>query len=108
MLFFITTVCQLAGPLLPLWGEHQGCGFPARRAGHDKPASHFQGAKAMADFALSALKGAHEFRVAARAPAVRPLVVGNQPAQDTRVQLGEACRCPPPLLRRSDRLCNRR
>jgi hypothetical protein len=41
----------------------------------------------MADIALISLEGAHQFLVAARDPALRPLVIGGQPAQDTLLQL---------------------
>jgi len=86
-LLLITTSCNLAGPFLPLSGEHQGFGFPARRAAHDKPALRFQGAETMADIALVSLQGTHQFLVAARDPALRPLVVGGQPVQNTFLQL---------------------
>jgi hypothetical protein len=46
----------------------------------------------MTDIALVSLQGAHEFLVAARDPALCPLVVGGQPAQDPLLQLGEASR----------------
>ena len=83
----ITTSYKLQGPLLTLSGQHQGFGFPARRAAHDHPAPRFQGAKAMADIALISLKGADQFLVAARDPPLRPLVVSGQPAQETLLQL---------------------
>src|SRR5262249_47279237 len=83
----ITTSCHLEGPLLTLVREPQGCGFPARRAVNDNPAPRFQGAETMTDIALIALEGAHQFLVAAREPALRPLVVGDQPAQETLLQL---------------------
>jgi hypothetical protein len=76
----ITTSCKLEGPFLTLSGQHQGFGFPARRAANDNPAPRFQGAKAMAEIAL---KGADQFLVAARDPPLRPPVIGGQPAQDT-------------------------
>ena len=41
----------------------------------------------MAAIPLIPLEGAHQFLVAARDPALRPLVVGGQPAQETLVQL---------------------
>ena len=41
----------------------------------------------MADMALIALEGAHQFLVAARDPALGPLVIGSQPAQDTLLEL---------------------
>jgi len=41
----------------------------------------------MADIALISLEGAHQFLVATRDPALRPLVIGGQPAQDTLLQL---------------------
>jgi len=40
----------------------------------------------MTDIALVSLQGAHQFLVAARDPALRPLVVGGQPVQHTLVQ----------------------
>jgi len=73
----------LEGPFLTLLGEPQGFGFPARRADQDNPAPRFQGAKAMADIALVAMKGANQCLVAARDPPLRPPVIGGQPAQDT-------------------------
>jgi len=83
----ITTFCKLEGPFLTLSGQHQGFGFPARRAAHDNPAPRFQGAKAMADIALISLKGADQFLVAARDPPLRPPVISGQPAQDTLLEL---------------------
>jgi hypothetical protein len=83
----ITTSCNLEGPFLTLTSETQGFGFPARRAANDHPAPRFQGAETMADIALIALEGAHQCLVAARDSALRPLVIGGQPAQDTLVQL---------------------
>jgi hypothetical protein len=41
----------------------------------------------MADIALVSLQGTHQFLVAARDPALRPLVVGGQPVQNTLLQL---------------------
>ena len=41
----------------------------------------------MTDIALIALEGAHQCLVAARDPALRPLVIGGQPAQDRLLQL---------------------
>jgi hypothetical protein len=41
----------------------------------------------MADIALVPLKGADQLLVAARDPALRPLVIGGSPAQDTLLQL---------------------
>jgi hypothetical protein len=78
--FLITTSCNLEGPFLTLASEAQGFGFPARRTAHDNPAPRFQGAETMADIALIALEGAHQFLVAARDPALRPLVIDGQPA----------------------------
>src|SRR5215471_14258033 len=83
----ITTSCNSEGPFLTLASEPQGFGFPARRAANDNPAPRFQGAETMTDIALIALEGAHQFLVAARDPALRPLVIGAQPAQDTLLQL---------------------
>ena len=80
LFLLITTSYKLAGPFLTLSGQHQGFGFPARRAAHDNPAPRFQGAKAMADIALIALKGADQFLVAAGDPPLRPPVIGSQPA----------------------------
>jgi len=83
----ITTSCNLEGPVLTLAREPQGCGLPACRAANDHPAPRFSGAQAMADMALIALEGAHQFLVAARDPALGPLVIGSQPAQDTLLEL---------------------
>jgi len=83
----ITTSCNLEGPFLTLASEAQGFGFPAGRAANDNPASRFQGVETMADIALIALEGAHQFLVAARDPPLRPLVVGGQPVQNMLVQL---------------------
>ena len=55
----------------------------------------------MTDIALVSVQSAHEFRVAARDPALCPLVVGGQPAQDPLLQLGEARRSHLHLLIRS-------
>ena len=41
----------------------------------------------MADIALISLEGAHQCLVAARDPPLCPLVVGNQPVEDTLLQL---------------------
>jgi hypothetical protein len=60
--------------------------LPTGRAANDKPAPRFQGVQAMTDIPLIPLEGAHQFLVAARDPALRPLVVGGKPAQDTLLQ----------------------
>ena len=83
----ITTSCNLEGPFLTFVSEPQGFGFPTRRAVNDNPAPRFQGAETMTDIALIALEGAHQCLVAARDPALRPLVIGGQPAQDMLLQL---------------------
>ena len=83
----ITTLCKLEGPFLTLWGESQGFGFPTRRAPNDNPAPLFQGPEAMADIALIPLEGTDQFLMAARDPALRPLVIGGQPVEDPLLQL---------------------
>ncbi len=83
----ITTSCTLAGPFLTLWGEPQGFGFPTGRAANDQPAPRCPGVEAMTDIPLIPQEGAHQFLVAARAPALRPLVGGGEPAQDPPVPL---------------------
>ena len=82
----LLTLCKLEGPFLTLRGEHQGFGFPARRATNDDPAPHCQGAEAMADMALVPLESTDQLLVAARDDALRPLVIGDQPAQETLLQ----------------------
>jgi hypothetical protein len=81
LFFFITTSCELGGLFLTLVGEPQGFRFPARRAAHTHPAPRFPGAGTRADIPLIALEGAPQFLVAAGDAALRPLVVGGQPAQ---------------------------
>jgi hypothetical protein len=99
--YLITTSCKLEGPFLTLRGEPQGFGFPARRATNDKPAPHFQGAEAMADMAFIPLESTDQLLVATRDPALRPLVIGDQPAQDTLLELGEAGHSHPHSLQPS-------
>ena len=41
----------------------------------------------MAEIALIALQSADQCLVAARGPPLRPLVIGDQPAQDTLLEL---------------------
>ena len=54
----------------------------------------------MAESVLISRQGAYQFLVAARDPALGPLVIGGQPAEAPRLQLCEAYgRHPPPLLR---------
>ena len=86
-LLLITTSCNLAGPFLPLSGEHQGFGFPARRAANDNPAPDFQRAETMAEIALVSLQSAGQLLVAAGDPALGPLVIGGQPAENPLLQL---------------------
>jgi hypothetical protein len=83
----ITTSCKLAGPFLPLSGEHEGFGFSARGSANNNPAPHFQRVEAMAHIALVSLQGAHQFLMAARDPPLCPLVVSGQPAEDAFLQL---------------------
>jgi len=45
----------------------------------------------MADIALVPLESTDQLLVAACDDAFRPLVIGDQPAQETLLQLGEAC-----------------
>lgn len=51
------------------------------------PAPRFQGVEAMADIALIPLEGTNQCLMAARDPALRPLVIGDQPAQNPLLQL---------------------
>lgn len=90
---FITTSCQLGGPLLPLRSEPQGFGVPAGRTPDDKQAPGLKGLQTMTDGARGPGPGPHQVRMTAPDHATGALLLRRSPLPDLFVPLGEALGC---------------
>lgn len=82
---FITPSCARRGPLLPLRGEPQGCGCPARRTTDDHQAPGLEGLQTLPPVALVLWHGSHAARMTAREHAAGALVVRRSPLPETFV-----------------------